>query len=64
MRWKADEIYRMFLWLLLTGGLVSLFIYGLSFFLVKPTIETITTRAPGANGSDMRRVDYKNRKPN
>ncbi|MEP7038701.1 MAG: hypothetical protein ABI891_10170 [Acidobacteriota bacterium] len=60
---KSDKINRIFLWLLVTGGLLSLLLYGLSSFFAKPTVETITTHAPTFNNDAVREVNYKDQKP-
>jgi hypothetical protein len=36
---------------LLAAGMLSFLIYGLSFFASKPTVETITTRAPQSSSN-------------
>ncbi|MGI8786483.1 MAG: hypothetical protein ACR2HG_01810 [Pyrinomonadaceae bacterium] len=36
-------------WILLIGILLSFLIYGLSFFVARPTVETVTTQAPQLN---------------
>jgi len=45
---------------LLVAGILSFLIYGLSFFVSKPTVETITTRAPqfDSNNQLMRDVKF------
>lgn len=50
---------------LLVAGFVSFLIYGLSFFVAKPTVETITTRPAtiDSNSQPMRDVKFQaNRK--
>ena len=62
---KSDKINRIFLWLVVAGGLLSLLLYGLSSFLAKPTVETITTHAPTSNSDNkntLRQVNFENRK--
>jgi len=36
-------------WIIFGCGLLILLLYSLSFFIGKPTVETITTHAPAAN---------------
>ncbi|MCY7345515.1 MAG: hypothetical protein LH614_04775 [Pyrinomonadaceae bacterium] len=63
MKTKADELDRMFLWLLLTGGLISLLVYGLFSLVAPPAAETITTHAPALNSTNaMQEVNFRPRK--
>lgn len=53
---KANIFWKM----LLAAGLFAFLIYGLSFFLTKPTTETITTHSPqfNANRQPMQTVKF------
>jgi Na+-driven multidrug efflux pump len=62
MKNDFEKIDRIFLWLILTIGFISLLFYGLASFLARPTTETITTHAPAAlnsNNNSMRTVNFK-----
>ena len=62
---KSNKIKRIGLWLLITCGLLSLLFYGVSSFLAKPTVETITTHAPTSNSDNknaLREVNFEHRK--
>lgn len=45
----GDVLNQTFWWIMLAGVSLSLLIYGFSFFLARPTVETITTSAPQLN---------------
>jgi len=64
MKSAADEINRMFLWLLLIASFLSLLFYGLSSFVAEPTVETITIQAinTNSNANTMREVKFQSRK--
>lgn len=51
MKDKRAEIDRIFLWILLAAGLLSLLIYGLTTFFIQPSVEIITTRPPALNSN-------------
>jgi len=57
MKTESEKLDRVFLWLLLTGGLISLLIYGLASFIAEPSAETITTHAP-APKNDAQEIKY------
>lgn len=61
---KTNRLKHILWWLLLSLGLLALLSYGLSSFLAKPSIETITTHAPSfnANSNMMRDAKYSRRK--
>lgn len=62
---KSDKLNRIFLWLVVAGGLLSLLLYGLSSFLAKPTVETIPTHTPTSNADNKnkpRQVNFENYK--
>jgi len=44
---------RIFWKVLFVAGLLSFLIYGLSFFVSKPTVETVTTSAPPTDSADQ-----------
>jgi len=48
---------------LLAAGMLSFLIYGLSFFVSKPTVETITTRAPqfDSNNQPMQNAKFQSK---
>jgi len=59
---KLTKNNRIFLWVLVIGGFFSLLLYGLSSFIAKPIIETITTHPQNrkSNKSDFREVNSEN----
>lgn len=63
MERKSEKIDEIFLWFVLVGGLLALLLYGLSSFLAKPTIETITTHSANLNSNnDMMEIKFHSRK--
>jgi hypothetical protein len=57
---KTEKIDQIFLWLILAGGFLSFLLYGLSYFLARPTVETITTHSSNANYDKTTEIKFRN----